>query len=66
MNANEHLRLPMDETDSNEEFDTKIIACQKCFMRLVGHESLAFHDKELHDPSIQAEHDVIPGEGGLR
>ena len=81
MNENPLLRLPMMEEDdeeesdtdeqddeSYEEFDTMIFACPHCsgFDRFIGKKSLQLHCKELHNTEIEAEHDVIPGEGGLR
>ena len=45
-----------------------IVACPYCsgFDRFIGKKSLVLHCRELHNTEIEAEHDVIPGEGALR
>ena len=57
-----------EEDETYEEMDTMIVACPYCsgFDRFIGKKSLVLHCKELHNTEIEAEHDVIPGEGALR
>ena len=63
---------------THKELDTMIVACPHCsefdrFM-FMGKKSLQLHCRELHNHNhnhnnnteIEAEHDVMPGEGGLR